>query len=173
MTFTPNGLLETPENATFDMSWLSGGSAAVDFDLSGVTQFDGDLVPFKYEKNGFVASDLTRLQFDRDGHIVASFDDGTTRKLYRVPLAVFTNPNGLVERNGNVFQEGPEAGNRLVVLGGTNGFAEFAPNTREVSNVDIGQEFTQMILVQNAYNLSATSFRTVDEMTEVARDLKR
>lgn len=173
MTFTQNGLLESPTNATFALTFASGGSATVDFDIDEMTQFDGDFVPFKYDKNGFRASEITRLEFDREGHVIASFDDASTRTIYRVPLAVFANANGLVERNGNVFQEGPESGDRLVVVGGTNGFAEFAPHTREISNVDIGQEFTQMILVQNAYNMSATSFRTIDEMTEVARDLKR
>jgi flagellar hook protein FlgE len=43
----------------------------------------------------------------------------------------------------------------------------------ELSNVDLAEEFSHMIVTQNAYNASATSFRTVDEMTEIARDLKR
>ncbi len=173
LTFTQTGLVQTPANIIFNMTFASGSTADVDFDIDNMTQFDGDFVPFKYEKNGFRAAEITRLEFDSGGHIVASLDDRTTRTIYRVPLAIFTNADGLVEKNGNVFQEGTESGERLVVVAGPNGFAEFAPHTREISNVDIGQEFTQMILVQSAYNMSATSFKTIDEMTTVARDLKR
>ena len=173
LTFTQTGLVQAPANIVFNMTFASGSTADVDFDIDNMTQFDGDFVPFKYEKNGFRAAEITRLEFDSGGHIVASLDDSTTRTIYRVPLAIFTNADGLVEKNGNVFQEGTESGERLVVVAGPNGFAEFAPHTREISNVDIGQEFTQMILVQSAYNMSATSFKTIDEMTTVARDLKR
>lgn len=163
----------TPGQPVFDLTWADGGSANVQFDLDGMTQFDGDLVAFKFEKNGFQASEITRLQFDADGFIVASFESGENRKIYRVPLAIFTNPNGLLERNGNVFVETQFSGQRNVVDAGAQGFAQFAVNTLELSNVDMAQEFSHMILAQNAYNLSATSLRTVDEMTEVARDLKR
>lgn len=173
MTFTPNGTLSTPTSNTFDVTWASGGTASVNFDLSDMTQFDGELISFKYERNGFQSSEITRLQFDEDGFIVGSFEDGDNRKIYRVPLAVFTNPNGLLEQNGNTFIESQFSGERSVVLAGSNGFAQFAVNTREVSNVNMTQEFSNMILAQNAYNLSATSLRTADEMTEVARDLKR
>jgi flagellar hook protein FlgE len=50
---------------------------------------------------------------------------------------------------------------------------EISPQTLEKSNVDLAREFTRMMLTQNAYNSSATAFRTIDEMTEVARDLAR
>jgi len=47
-----------------------------------------------------------------------------------------------------------------------------SPNTLELSNVDLATQFTQMIQVQQAYNSSATVFKTADEMLLVARDLK-
>jgi flagellar hook protein FlgE len=173
LNFTQNGTLSSPLSSTFAVTWASGGTASVAFDLSGMTQFDGDLVAFKFEKNGFQASEISRLQFDEDGFIVGSFQDGDNRKIYRVPLAIFANPNGLLEQNGNTFIESQFSGQRSVVVAGANGFAQFAVNTIELSNVNMAQEFSNMILAQNAYNLSATTLRTVDEMTEVARDLKR
>lgn len=173
LTFGQTGELVSPDSSAFNLTWASGGTASVDFDLDGLTQFDGDLVPFKFSKNGFESGQITRLQFDQDGKIIASFSDGSSRTVYQLPLAIFTNPNGLVEKNGNTYVEGPESGDRQVITASSNGFAQFVPHSRELSNVDIGQEFSNMILAQNAYNLSATTLRTVDEMTEVARDLKR
>ena len=55
----------------------------------------------------------------------------------------------------------------------TSGIAILSPNTIELSNVELASQFTQMIQVQQAYNSSATVFKTVDEMIIVARDLKK
>ncbi|HJO97057.1 MAG TPA: flagellar hook-basal body complex protein, partial [Rhodospirillales bacterium] len=93
--------------------------------------------------------------------------------IYKVPLAQFANPNALEMKNGNVFAESGESGTPNVVVAGANGFATFLPNSREMSNVDMADEFTRMIVTQTAYNSPASVFRTVDEMTETARDLKR
>ena len=60
-----------------------------------------------------------------------------------------------------------------MIIGGIDNGVQFLPNTRELSNVVLAQEFTSMIRTQHAYNSSATVFRTVDEMIETARDLKR
>jgi len=69
--------------------------------------------------------------------------------------------------------ESLDSGNVTVVAAGVSGFATFNPNARELSNADIGEEFTEMIKTQTVYTMNTTVFRTVDEMTEVARDLKR
>ena len=53
-----------------------------------------------------------------------------------------------------------------------SGFGTFVPFAHEKSNVNLGTEFNTMILVQQAYNSAATVFKTVDEMTSVAADLK-
>ena len=173
LTFDSKGQLQTPTTTTAALTFSSGATASVAFDLSDMTQFAGEFTPVSFEKNGFAASEIRRLQFDREGNIIGSFGDGTIRKIYKVPLAVFSNPNGLLEKNGNTFVETEDSGERLTVAAGTGGFALFAVNSLERSNVDLSGEFSRMILAQNAYNMSATSFRTIDEMTEVARDLKR
>ena len=76
-------------------------------------------------------------------------------------------------KNGQTFLETPDSGTALVQAIDVSGRASLMVNAREQSNVDLAQEFTRMMLTQQAYNSSATVFRTVDEMTVVARDLKR
>ena len=115
---------------------------------------------------------MTGTQFDASGHIVGTFQDGTQRTIYKVPLAQFQNPAGLEMMNGMVFRETPESGTVSTVFADVSGRASFTPFARELSNVDIATEFTRMLMVQNAYNSSATVFKTVDEMVSVARDLK-
>ena len=87
-------------------------------------------------------------------------------------MATFVNPNGLQAGNGNVYEETSLSGESRTVFADTSGIALLAPNTVELSNVELAAQFTQMIRVQQAYNSSATVFKTVDEMLMAARDLK-
>jgi flagellar hook protein FlgE len=71
-----------------------------------------------------------------------------------------------------VFAETADSGTASLFAADVSGIASFNPYSVELSNVDLATEFSRMIMVQNAYNSNATVFRTVDEMTMVARDLK-
>ena len=173
LTFDERGQIKSPTTLNLALSWDNGGSATVALDMSLMTQFAGDFTPFLYSKNGFAKADMIDFDFDTNGHIVGNFDDATNRRLYRLPLAVFSNPNGLEMKNGNTFAESPESGKRRVVVPGSGGFALLTPNALELSNVNLIDEFARMIRTQAAYNSSATVFRTVDEMVQAARDLKR
>ena len=142
-------------------------------DISKITQFAGDFLPISYEHNGFASADLRNISFNGTGEIVANFDNSTNRVVYKIPLAVFSNPNALAGHNGNVYEETEASGNARVVAADDSGYATFLPNTHELSNVDLAGEFSRMIMTQTAYNSSATVFKTVDEMVMAARDLKR
>lgn len=148
-------------------------AAPLTLDLSLMTQFDGDFTAFSFERNGFAKATIVSLSFDGVGHISGNFDDATNRRIYKVPFAVFSNPNGLEMKSGNVFAETPNSGTARIEDASSDGFARFQVNTRDLGNVNLVDEFSRMIQVQNAYNSSATAFRTVDEMLVTARDLAR
>ena len=74
--------------------------------------------------------------------------------------------------NGMVFKETAESGAPEETFADASRRATFVPLAFEISNVDITKEFTRMIMVQKAYNSSATVFRTIDEMVQTSRDLK-
>jgi len=173
LSFDSKGGISTPTSVALALSFDGGATGAVTLDVAGMTQYAGGFMPVNYSRNGFAACNMEGFSFDENGLISGTFEDGTTRVLYKVPLAVFTNPNGLEERNGNVFAPTFESGPPEVVAAGIGGAGDFMPNSRELSNVDIAEEFAVMILTQNAYNSSAQVFKTIDEMITVARDLKR
>jgi flagellar hook protein FlgE len=75
--------------------------------------------------------------------------------------------------SGNVYVPAETSGMPQLGAAGDAGFGVVNPQSLESSNVDLAEEFSRMILTQNAYNSSATAFRTLDEMTQSARDLKR
>lgn len=179
LTFNEDGTLLTPTGGTvsLSLSFPTQGSypastATVTLDISDLTQYAGDFLPVSYTKNGFAKANLRSISFDAKGQVLAQFDNATARVVYKIPLAQFSNPDALLESNGNVYQATNNSGAVQVVDAGTGGYATFLPNTRELSNVDLAGEFSRMIMTQTAYNSSATVFRTVDEMLTYARDLK-
>lgn len=150
----------------------AASTSTVTLDISDMTQYDGEFLPVSYAKNGFAKASVRSVSFDAKGQVLAQFDNSTARSVYRIPLAQFSNPNALLESNGNVYQATEASGSARIVDAGNDGYATFLPNTRELSNVDLAGEFSRMIMTQAAYNSSATVFRTVDEMLTYARDLK-
>lgn len=173
LSFNGKGTIDTPSSVPLALSFAGGTTAAVTLDVTDMTQYSGNFLPITYSRNGFAAANMEGFRFDENGIVSGTFDDGTTRVLYKVPLAVFTNPNGLEEKNGNVYAPTGDSGDPQVVAAGATGAGTFMPNSRELSNVDIAEEFSVMIMTQNAYNSSAQVFKTIDEMMTVARDLKR
>jgi flagellar hook protein FlgE len=146
-------------------------TAAFTLDVSGFTQFAGSLLAYDYTRDGYAPASLSSIEFNESGEVIGRFDNGRTRPLYRLALADFANPDGLAQLSGNVYAESETSGQATVAGAGESGLGKINPGTLEKSNVDLAQEFSRMILTQNAYNSSATAFRTIDEMTEVARDL--
>ncbi len=179
LTFNGNGQLTSPATpVSLALTWAPAppatqGTATVALDLSTLTQFAGPFLPSSYSKNGFGASEMRHFTFDISGHIVGTFADGSFRNIYKLPLGLFSNPNGLERRNGNTFAVTAESGAARVGAASVGGFALFAPNTHELSNVNLTEQFTKLIMTQHAYNSAATVFKTIDELLITARDLKR
>jgi len=175
ITFGSSGQITTPTSLNLALSFASGSTAAMALDISPMTQYAsaGDDLNVSYTKNGFASANMRSFSFDEAGNVVGVFEDDTYRTVYKLSLGVFANPSGLDARNGNVYAISPESGDVTITTADSNGYATFAPNARELSNVDIAQEFTKMMTTQTAYNASSTVFKTADEMTTVARDLKR
>ena len=175
LTFNPSGQITTPTSLNLALTFASGSTSAITLDISSMSQYasSGDDLNVSYTKNGFASANMRSFSFDEGGNVIGVFEDDTYRTIYKLGLGVFANPDGLDAKNGNVYAISPESGDVTITTADSNGYASFAPNTRELSNVDIAAEFTKMMTTQTAYNASSTVFKTADEMTTVARDLKR
>lgn len=173
ITFTPMGILTSPASVSLAMTFAGGSTGAVTLDTSELVQYAGDLMPFDYTRNGYAAALMNDFEFTSTGEIIGNFHDGSYRSIYKVPLAQFTNPDAMDIINGNAYAETAESGVARLTNAGTDGYAVLSPYTHEISNVDLADEFTKMIMTQTAYNASANVFKTVDEMTKEASSLKR
>lgn len=177
LVFNGTGQLISPGTysvaATFADDPANATTAAFTLGVGGFTQFADSSLVYDYQRDGYAPGALSSVTFNERGEVVGQFDNGRTRPLYRLALADFIDPDGLVQLSGNVYAESAASGRPVVAGAGEAGLGEISPQTLEKSNVDLAREFTRMMLTQNAYNSSATAFRTIDEMTEVARDLAR
>lgn len=171
-TFGTDGKLPDGTSHSVAITWSDGDTSTIALDLSDTVSVGSEFFYFDFQKNGRSPGDLESFSFDQDGFINGRFTNGLTRPLYKIPLATFVNPDGLEQRQGNVFAESVTSGSATLREADLDGFATYIPFSHELSNVNLGSEFTTMIRVQQAYNSAATLFKTVDEMTKVAAELK-
>ena len=182
VTFDDNGKITSPANGlmTQAFSWTSGtppvtGSASVNFDMSKITQYsDTGLYLGTISQDGYGKGTLMASSFNSQGELVGFYDNGRSRTLFKVPVANFTAENSLEPVNGTMFRRTKEAGEMVVsAIEDAPGASSFATSSLEGSTVAIEDEFTRMIMTQKAYSMNSQVFKTADDMTGIARDLKR
>jgi flagellar hook protein FlgE len=116
--------------------------------------------------DGLPPGSLSTFGVGDDGTIFGRFSNGAVRTLGRVVVANFTNPGGLIDSGGNLFESGPNAGPPVIANPGTLGSGLIVAGALEMSNVDLGEEFTQMILTSTGYSASSRVIRTADELIQ-------
>jgi flagellar hook-basal body protein len=101
------------------------------------------------QKNGQAAGNLTKVEVSPDGFVMGTFDSGETRKLYKVPLALFANVNGLVAGSNGVFETSRKSGDVQLKAAGIGGAGSVLGGVLEASNTDSTSE---LIAVQELSN---------------------
>jgi flagellar hook protein FlgE len=178
LTFDALGNVVSGDSQSFDFSWTSGTpatttSASVTTDLGTITQLNGSFTLGSISQDGFAKGDMLRSYFTEAGEMKGYFTNGQTRTLFKLPIAQFVSENNLEPVSGNLFKRSQAAGEIAVTfVENAVGEPRFITSSLENSAVDIEEEFTKMIMTQKAYSTNATVFKTADEMTMTARDLK-
>lgn len=142
-------------------------------DFSDFTQYaDTFTGKFMYQ-NGYTNGALESYAIDQNGTIIGSFSNGLTRALGQVALARFTNPAGLQRAGSTMFVDTPNSGAAQVGAGGQPGYGTIAPSSLEMSNVDLSEEFTDMIVTQRGFQANSRIITSSDEMLQELVNLKR
>lgn len=160
--------------------WTNGASAqpitlalGSDGTLDGLTQFGGDSSLISSSVDGGLLGNIASIEVSKEGVVSAIFDDGTARAVFQLPVATFQNPDGLTRLSGNAFAVSSASGSVAINRPGALGAGTIASSTLEASNVDLAQEFTNMIRFQRAYSASSKIITTVDDMLQELSNLKR
>ena len=167
--FNPLSVTWTNGAASVPINLALGSDDGVD----GLTQFDGTSAVLSSSVNGGKLGTITAIDISGKGVVSAKFEDGTSLAVYQLPIATFQNPDGLTRLPGNAYAVSPESGAVSINAPGAAGTGDVAANSLEASNVDLAQEFTNMIKFQRAYSASSKIISTVDEMLQEVNNLKR
>jgi flagellar hook protein FlgE len=185
LRFNPDGSLDKAGSdaalfADLDISWTNGAgstpirlSLGTDGGLDGLTQFNSESALLSSTFDGGVLGTVASVSISETGVVSAIFEDGTARAIYQLPIATFQNPDGLTRISGNAYIMSQDSGNFAINKPGALGAGTIAASTLEASNVDLAQEFSNMILFQRAYSASSKIITTVDEMLQEVSNLKR
>ena len=156
---------------------VAGQTVTIDFgtagQANGLSQFDSASQLVAFDVNGSLFGQLAGVTVDDTGTVTAQFDNGSSQDLYKLPIATFFNPNGLQPRTGNSFIQTTTSGTFNLQQAGIGTAGLVAPASIEASTVDLAEEFTDMIIVQQAFAAAGRVITTGDEMLDEVIRLKR
>ncbi|MFO0698043.1 MAG: flagellar hook protein FlgE [Nitrospira sp.] len=153
----------------FGTSVTTDGGAGVDM----TTQFGRASGIVRQNQNGFSAGALQTFSVEEDGLINGRFSNGQVRPVAQLALAHFPDPQGLVRAGENVFAESGPSGQPLIGPATAAGLGRILSNTLELSNVDLGESFIDMIAAQRGFQANSRVVTTSDEMLQELVNLKR
>ena len=142
--------------------------------VNGLTQFASTAsTAVLRDQNGYTAGSLQNFTIDRFGLITGFFTNGTTASLARIVLADFNNPSGLLRIGDNMLQESANSGSAVLGFALEGSQSQLTSGALEMSNVDLAQEFTNMIVAQRAFQANGKVVSTSDEMLQELMTVKR
>jgi flagellar hook protein FlgE len=141
--------------------------------FSGVTQFGTASTITVGSQDGYAPGVLQSFTIGQDGSITGVYSNGSTKDVGQIALASFRNPGGLVKVGSSNYQSSPNSG--IADIGGatTGSRGSIISGSLEMSNVDLSQEFTNMIVDERAYQANSKIIQTGDEMLQTLIGLKR
>ncbi|KXH79986.1 flagellar basal body rod protein FlgG [Sporosarcina sp. HYO08] len=113
------------------------------------------------------------MSIGQDGMVTFVDDKGELQTAGQLLLAKFSNPGGLTKNGGNYFEASPNSGNPTVNSATTSGLGSINSGFLEMSNVDLAEEFTEMIVAQRGFQANTRIITTSDEILQELVNLKR
>lgn len=145
----------------------------IELDFTDFTEYADAFTAKFMHQNGYTSGALESYAIDQNGVIVGSFSNGLTRNLGQVALARFANAAGLQRSGSTMFVDTPNSGTAQIGAAGVPGFGLISPSSLEMSNVDLSEEFTEMIITQRGFQANSRIITTSDEMLQELVNLKR
>ena len=180
LSFDSQGALVSPDFSDFDFTPNNIATAQVvrvNFgtagSIDGISQFASPSTAVLREQDGYTMGELRALQFDTSGTIVGSYSNGTQQVLAQVALASFNNPGGLSRQGDNLFAISANSGSAVLGFVGEGTTSTIVPGAIEMSNVDLAEQFTDMITTQRGFQSISRVITTSDEMLQELVNLKR
>ena len=119
------------------------------------------------------ANPMRSYNIGNDGVITGIYADGTKKPLFQIAMATFANPEGLEKIGDTSFREGTNSGTPQVGAPGSERRGDLIGGSLEMSNVDLAQEFTNLIIAQRGFQATSRVITTSDQVLEELVNIKR
>ena len=168
LTFNSQGQLTASTGTTLSIDRANTGAGSplvigLDFEkLTSLTSRDSNLI--STHQDGSQRGTLDTFSIGTDGTVVGSFSNGQTRTLGQVAVATFANNRGLVDKGANMFVPGGDSGDPLISAAMELGSGAIRSGTLEQSNVDLSEEFVNMIISSTGFSASSRVITTSDRL---------
>jgi flagellar hook protein FlgE len=174
ISFTPQGQYDTSSGAITFTGANGAASGSIALNLGQLTQLAAETSAAVTSQDGIAAGSLTSFYVaPKTGEVFGLYSNGLKQLVGQLALASFVNPSGLIRHGQNVFKEGLNSGAPGIGTASTGGRGTLASGYLEASNVDLAQEFTNMILAQRGFQASSRVITTSDEMLQELVNIKR
>ena len=172
LTFDKNGKFDSGDG-TGELTLVNGSESpmTVTLDFSSLTQFAGSNT-VKGNADGNAAGTLKSVSIDSSGVITGTYTNGLKQAEAQVAIAQFTNASGLTKTGSSLYQESNNSGTANVKTAIDLGVT-ITPSALEMSNVDVANEFSDMIITQRGFQSNSKVITVGDEMLETLINMKR
>lgn len=175
-TFTASGALETDVSSVvvdpLVVNGVSVGRVEIKHGVNGITQFNdvnGTVSTSALDQNGYGAGEFVSVAINDSGRVVATYSNGERIDMAQVVTAQFNAINQLKRLDGGVFSTTSESGEAILDMSGSG----IIGGALEASNTDISDEFTKLIVTQQAYAAGTRIVSAADKMLQEALNMIR
>jgi flagellar hook protein FlgE len=177
LTFNGNGVLTNPAapgTVAINIKGLADGASDMNvnwnlYDSNNnptFTQFAQASALSGTSQNGNAAAEITQVALANGGGIFVHFSDGSQQEIGQLALATIANPSSLVAVGQSNYEVGPDTSTPVIGTPGTGSRGNIQGGSIEASTVDIGTEFTSLIVYQNAYQANSKVISTLNQVTQ-------
>ncbi|PID39980.1 MAG: flagellar biosynthesis protein FlgE [Proteobacteria bacterium] len=138
-----------------------------------ITGYASESVKTAQTQDGYPSGSLQSVSVDEDGYFTGIYSNGSMIPFAQLALADFPAYAGLAKQGSNLYGESLASGQPLLGPPNTASLGSIAPNTLEMSNVDLGTEFVEMITTQRAFQANSKVITTSDEILNELLNIKR
>ncbi|OJF09863.1 flagellar hook protein FlgE [Couchioplanes caeruleus] len=167
----PNGRPVDPGNPALPATTVALGPYTID--VRDLTHYSGETEARVSASDGAAAGILASYTVSNTGQIVGVFSNGLKQTLGQLALANFNNVNGLEKIGDSMFRSTVNSGLAQVGAAGSAGLGLINNGALEMSNVDLAQEFTNLVIAQRGFQANSRIITTSDEILQELVNLKR
>ena len=162
-------LEEGGEDQAINIKWANkanDGEILFNIQPDDIKQFSSNYNVYSLDQDGYEMGDVKRVFIDENGIINGVFSNGSSRKLYQIPLVDFPNINGLNIEAHNMYSLGKDSGSYRLRVAGEGNAGTIVPEMLEGSNVTLSEQITNIIKTKHAYQMHSKVIQTADRLLE-------